>query len=549
MNPRWSVFATGLVAVASIARAGVTSLELVALSGRGAPDAGAARFAGFSDALLNDSGHVLFWAKLTGDVTSGTDSGLWSTRSGSLRLVTRESTAAVQDPDRTIDSLEGPSFSGRSDVAFTGAYLGDLTAPQTKCASFFELASDPGIVQRFAADLSGVLTTNTLVVSPLVALSDDGTAATSGASARGLSLLSNRSLLLDGTSLVPPASGVPEGATFRRIEAPVTNAGGDVVFRAMAGTSASASSWVPVLCAYAEGTTLAAAGGQVPGAVDGQVYVDFASAPSVAGSCVAFWASLAGNGAPAGGDSAIIRLAPGASGKVVQAGQPAPGAPIAAFASFDRNIALDSNGTVMFIGYLLGGGAPRDRNSGIWMSRVGVPTTLMVREDDPAPGTTGRFATFSSLIGTQGRFAFAATLRGSGITGGNSQAVYTFDWMGGLTKVIQTGDAVAMPTGPDRTVRHFDFVCGQSESGRSAINGAGAIALRLVFTDNSEAIVIARAACPADVNGDGGLDGADLEAFSLAYEAFDPAADIDGNGTVDPNDLTAFFDRWGTGSC
>jgi endonuclease/exonuclease/phosphatase family metal-dependent hydrolase len=55
--------------------------------------------------------------------------------------------------------------------------------------------------------------------------------------------------------------------------------------------------------------------------------------------------------------------------------------------------------------------------------------------------------------------------------------------------------------------------------------------------------------CPADFNNDGGVDGADVEAFFVAWEAGDPIADINADGGVDGGDVEAFFIAWEAGGC
>jgi hypothetical protein len=54
---------------------------------------------------------------------------------------------------------------------------------------------------------------------------------------------------------------------------------------------------------------------------------------------------------------------------------------------------------------------------------------------------------------------------------------------------------------------------------------------------------IAPAACPADLDGDGVVDSADLGALLSAWGT--PAADLDGNGIVDSADLGALLSAWG----
>jgi hypothetical protein len=56
-------------------------------------------------------------------------------------------------------------------------------------------------------------------------------------------------------------------------------------------------------------------------------------------------------------------------------------------------------------------------------------------------------------------------------------------------------------------------------------------------------------ACPADFNGDGGVDGSDVEAFFLAWESGENAADVNGDGGVDGADAEHFFVRWEAGGC
>lgn len=55
--------------------------------------------------------------------------------------------------------------------------------------------------------------------------------------------------------------------------------------------------------------------------------------------------------------------------------------------------------------------------------------------------------------------------------------------------------------------------------------------------------------CPADFNGDGGVDGADVEAFFAAWTNADSAADVNEDGGVDGADVEAFFGYWEAGAC
>lgn len=56
-------------------------------------------------------------------------------------------------------------------------------------------------------------------------------------------------------------------------------------------------------------------------------------------------------------------------------------------------------------------------------------------------------------------------------------------------------------------------------------------------------------ACLTDLNGDGGVDGADLHAFFASWEAGEFAADINRDGGVDFDDASVFVDAWSNADC
>lgn len=55
--------------------------------------------------------------------------------------------------------------------------------------------------------------------------------------------------------------------------------------------------------------------------------------------------------------------------------------------------------------------------------------------------------------------------------------------------------------------------------------------------------------CPADYNEDGGVDGADVDAFFADWEQGLPCADVSGDGGVDGSDVAYFFIFWENGGC
>jgi hypothetical protein len=80
--------------------------------------------------------------------------------------------------------------------------------------------------------------------------------------------------------------------------------------------------------------------------------------------------------------------------------------------------------------------------------------------------------------------------------------------------------------------------------------------LMLVFEENGRGSyqyincrVGAAVPCAADFNQDGGVDGADVDAFFDAWEAGDGSADVNQDGGIDGADVAAFFVLWEAGGC
>ncbi len=55
--------------------------------------------------------------------------------------------------------------------------------------------------------------------------------------------------------------------------------------------------------------------------------------------------------------------------------------------------------------------------------------------------------------------------------------------------------------------------------------------------------------CPADFNQDGGVDGADVESFFVAWQNGLPEADVNEDGGIDGSDVATFFLAWQAGGC
>lgn len=75
----------------------------------------------------------------------------------------------------------------------------------------------------------------------------------------------------------------------------------------------------------------------------------------------------------------------------------------------------------------------------------------------------------------------------------------------------------------------------------------------LVTDDNgatdTDTMTVTITPCYADYNRDGGIDGADVDAFFADWEFGAPGADINADGGIDGADVEAFFLRWEAGVC
>lgn len=71
----------------------------------------------------------------------------------------------------------------------------------------------------------------------------------------------------------------------------------------------------------------------------------------------------------------------------------------------------------------------------------------------------------------------------------------------------------------------------------------------LVFDPQEEVSISVRLVRSADVNGDGGIDGADVSDFFDVWDAGDPSGDFNEDGGVDGSDVSDFFVAWEGGRC
>lgn len=136
----------------------------------------------------------------------------------------------------------------------------------------------------------------------------------------------------------------------------------------------------------------------------------------------------------------------------------------------------------------------------------------------------------------------------SGIGALDDTTSHAFVWVAGRGMLDLREEFIAQ--GGNATGWVFNSVRGVSADG-SAICGTGRInGLRRAYLIRGLSFPASScAACAADYDGNGGVDGADLSAFFADYEAGAACSDVDQNGGVDGADLAAFFGVYEAGGC
>jgi hypothetical protein len=151
---------------------------------------------------------------------------------------------------------------------------------------------------------------------------------------------------------------------------------------------------------------------------------------------------------------------------------------------------------------------------------------LVARYGDPVnlPGFQNiRWGSLNVAANDADQALFGGHLITSG--GGQTQALFGYDPSLGVVTLAKAGDAVEVEPGVTKTIASFtvggdDFIFpfNSTRTGRgAALNDAGEVAYRAVFTDNSQAVLVTRIPVAGDATFDGILNIAD---FNVIYANF-----------------------------
>jgi hypothetical protein len=207
---------------------------------------------------------------------------------------------------------------------------------------------------------------------------------------------------------------------------------------------------------------------------------------------------------------------------------------------------ITGSGSVFVVLQLAGPGVSVDNDTCLVVYRAG-RWTVIAREGDLIPGgsTNARFGRLS--------ISAVAANRLDQCVFGTEFGFNLCYWDPSEAEpqtILRPGQVVLTDAGASHTVQDFRWLGGSGgQDGRfSALSDSGRLVIRTTFTGNAGSGVISRdltRPCLADWNTDGGVDGADLHAFFVAWEAGE--ADANRDGGTDGADVETFMIAWVNG--
>ena len=286
--------------------------------------------------------------------------------------------------------------------------------------------------------------------------------------------------------------------------------------------------------------------------------ITFAQHPLMNDGSIVFRSSLGGSGATlAINDSATFSAKNGVFTMLLRKGDAVPGISGVVFQSTGANSVMNNNGMYAYEGLLMNADGTSITDSTIGSSFLAVrkadgTVVVIARSLDAIPGISG--ATYAGISGSSsvcisdsGVVVFANAYN---LGAGSNVAIFAWDVTSGLRVIAKSGDTNFTGT----PCNQITLIGGTGITGNginSALNASGQLVLRVgdsVASINTIAkIDLGSAPCPADLNGDRVVNGADLSALLGAWGPCSGScpADITDDGEVGGADLAALLGAWG----
>lgn len=552
--------------VAVLAGADVYDLRLVAQTGDPAPGSFGGAFIDFSPVAVNGSGQVAFRATTTGALA---ETGYWMTRFNNPQLIDLIVGQGYPVPDsggQHFGEYWGsmPVLNDAGNVAF-GAPVG----PGVQSAGIFRKVD--GVVETLAipGDAAPGAGAGAAFgpLSSLVAFNEQDVVVTRATlTGAGVNASNDRALYMTwigGMTMVARegggAPGLP-GRTFGDFEftfplisdnsqiafdVPLNGAGGPI--------DSKWRGWPGALLPLVKEGDATPLGNTFTFGIP-----DFWNmSPSAGGA--AFRADIA---SMAGAVPALWHSSGGANPQLVAIAVKGHAGPLGTYEQLPL-VAPETvlDGTTAFIARFTGGGVNATNDTAIVRRALGGPSTVLLREGETAYGF-GAGAVIEDMYDSEipaqialtnsGWTLISAAVRGPGINDTNNIGLWSIDPEGEMHFIARTGLMISLAGEPSRQIALLSprFGVGQHSGRRSGINERGDVALRIVFTNGDEAVVVAQrpGPCAADLNGDGVVDGLDLGMLLGGWGVFGPigtGGDVDWDGDTDGTDLGVLLGAWG----
>lgn len=540
---RASVSTVLLASLAGRALAGPVTLLPIALSGDDVPGLIGARFAGFSDVRLNDSGDVAFWAELEGGVTPENDGVIVRVRTGEQSVLLMEGQDAPWHllPAR-FAGVPGAMLGDDGSVAFIGSVTNlGIVDPidEARNIGVFRLDDGVGVSSLLRkGDQAPGLDAGVLVRNPGdLAFSRSGSVGVristwnELADPGPMALYSDRSgsldLLARGGTTVEHNNEI---LTLDHLDSPATDSVGGLVFRAALDDDRFPQRNYAIVRDAMNGIEVVVATGDDAPGLPGAVFESLGIRPAMnASGDVVFLSTLSRDGVE--GEQALWRSSNGQIDLVARQGDVARGTGGGVFSKLDAEPQINEDGQIAFWARVDEAG---DSISGIWLAGENGAFAVAIEGDGVFLLDGVRLAQVEKpTLDDRGRVTFAARLEGAGVTPESDRAIFALDEVGRVEMLLREGDTIDV-RGDSRVVREITF--------EGSVGGSRQAALLLRLDDDSQGVFVMNVAAPADLDGDGDTDADDFFRYFELFAGGDPEADFDQDGDRDADDFVRFFD-------
>jgi len=369
-------------------------------------------------------------------------------------------------------------------------------------------------------------------------------------------------LIRDGETILvggveEPAPGFPASTPFAAVGVPSLNSNDRMSFvGAVFDPDSGATAGTGIWSGFPNDVRLTVASGDPAPGTEPETVFDTPQSTPLQGSQgdILFSALLSGPSIFFGNDIGIWRRSGGALTLAARLSEPLPEIGEGVTLTGLETPIGDASGASVLRVEFVGPGVNTSNDLAVLAIEADNSRRLVARTGEQAPGAApGQLwinFPFPPMIDAMGRAAFIGELTGPGVTSLNREGVWVVDRDGAARLIVRQGDIVEVAPGDAREVFAISALLSSDvDTGEPRGFEDNTIVFQLLFTDLTSAmmrVTLPAQIVPADLNGDGGVDGADLGALLGAWGPCEGAceADLNGDGAVDGADLGTLLGAW-----